>query len=181
MNWKILALSSLVTLPIIAVLAFSFGRDPHAVPFMMTGKEAPTFEIRHIGGGAAETVARLSKSDLAGQPFIMNFWATWCVPCQLEHPVFEWADKEIGQRIKIFGVLYEDDEATAREFLKAHPSRIAHYFDARGRMGVDYGLSGVPETYFVDRYGRIQYKHEGPIDAQTLVTKAAQLLTAPAP
>ncbi|MBJ6763901.1 redoxin domain-containing protein [Myxococcaceae bacterium JPH2] len=152
------------------VLFKGFGRDPHEVPFMLKGKPAPAFTLR-----ALDTGERVSLEELKGRPVVLNFWASWCGPCQQEHPVLEWGAREYGSQAVFLGVVFEDTEDNAREFLSRMGASFPQLVDPRSRMAVDYGVAGVPETYFIDPNGIIHGKHVGPIDPQTLTTRLQQL------
>jgi cytochrome c biogenesis protein CcmG/thiol:disulfide interchange protein DsbE len=155
---------------LLAVLYKGFGRNPHEVPFMMKGQAAPTFALRALDSGE-----RVSLEDLKGRPVVINFWASWCGPCQMEHPVLEWGAREFGSQAVFLGVVFEDTEDNARRFLQRHGASFPQLVDPRSRMAVDYGVAGVPETYFIDPKGIIRGKHVGPIDPQTLVTRIREL------
>ena len=141
----------------IYVMARGFGMDPHAVPFLLSGKPAPDFRMKRL-----ESDAQVSLSQFKGKPLVINFWATWCKPCALEHPVLEWAAQKYGDRAIFLGIVFEDSKANAKRFLSQHGSRFIHLFDRQSTVAVDYGVSGVPETYFIDRNGIIHHKVTSP-------------------
>jgi cytochrome c biogenesis protein CcmG, thiol:disulfide interchange protein DsbE len=175
MKWKLPLGLAVVSVALLVVLWGGFGRNPHEVPFMMEGKPAPAFTLRTLQKGE-----EVSLASLKGRPVILNFWASWCGPCVGEHPVLEWGARELGDEVHLFGVIFEDTEDNARAFLRRHGDTLPQLVDPRSQMAVDYGVAGVPETYFIDAEGTIRGKHVGPIDAETLAA-AVRALREPAP
>ena len=98
---------------LIAVLLKGFGRDPHEVPFLLPGKPAPAFTLRALDSGKP-----VSLAELKGHPVVLNFWASWCGPCKMEHPVLEWGAREFGSQAVFLGIVFEDTEDNARQFLQ---------------------------------------------------------------
>ncbi len=164
-NWILLGVGGAIIAGLVFVLVGGFGRDPHEVPFMLTAQAAPSFSVERVEGGS------VSLAELRGKPMLLNFWSTWCVPCKQEQPLLEWAAEKLSSKITFVGVVYEDTTPNVQEYLKNMPSHWLQTLDPQGRMAVDYGLSGVPETYFIDAAGTIRYKHIGPIDRDTLLKK----------
>ena len=152
------------------VLAKGFGRDPHEVPFQLRGKPAPDFTLRRLDTGTP-----VKLSDLKGKPIVLNFWASWCGPCKMEHPVVSMAARRYGQEFQFFGVVFEDTEENARVFAGTPDPSFPQLVDERSRMAVDYGVTGVPETYFIDAQGIIRDKVAYPIDPRTMAEKLAAL------
>lgn len=170
MRWKLPLGLSVVSLALLAVLWKGFGRDPHAVPFMLQGKPAPAFTLRSLHTGE-----EVSLASLKGRPVVLNFWASWCGPCITEHPVLEWGAQEFGQDAHFYGVVFEDTDDNARAFLRRHGESFPQLVDPRSRVAVDYGVAGVPETYFIDAEGIIRGKHVGPIDPDRLTRAVGEL------
>ena len=170
MRWKwTLALVAMCA-ALVGVLYKGFGRDPHEVPFMLKGQPAPAFSLRALTSGE-----EVSLQALRGRPVVINFWASWCGPCKMEHPVLEWGAREYGDQAQFLGVVFEDSEENARGFLKKLGASFPQLYDPRSRTAVGYGVAGVPETYFIDAQGIIRGKHVGPIDPETLAARLRQL------
>jgi cytochrome c biogenesis protein CcmG/thiol:disulfide interchange protein DsbE len=151
-------------------LGRAFGTDPHAVPFMLEGKPAPHFALKRMDTG--ETV---SLEHLKGHPVVLNFWASWCGPCAAEQPILDWGAQALGTQAQFLGVVFEDTEANAKAFFDG-PTRYPQLVDPLSHVAVDYAVSGVPETYFIDSTGVIQGKVAGPIDQGTLVARVEALV-----
>ena len=122
-------------------------------------------------------------SDLRGKVVVLNFWASWCLACRDEHSTLSSvAEAYAGKGVKFYGVLYNDVPANGTRWIsemggQSYPSLN----DPRTRTAIDYGLYGVPETFFIARDGRVAYKHVGPVTAQVLAYKLDSLLAQPAP
>jgi cytochrome c biogenesis protein CcmG/thiol:disulfide interchange protein DsbE len=156
---------------VLVTFLLAFGKDPHAVPFKLAGQAAPPFKLKRLDTGEEVTLAQLK-----GHPLILNFWATWCGPCKLEHPVLAWGAREFGREVQFLGVINEDTAENARPYLAENGAAYPQLLDTEGLVGVDYGISGVPETYFIDAQGVIREKYAMPIDPQTLTDKVRALL-----
>lgn len=156
---------------LIGFLAVGLNRDPHEVPSPLIGKQAPAFELSQL----ADPKKTFSPESMKGQVWILNVWASWCVACREEHPVLV----EIGklQLAPIIGLDYKDkrDDAMAMLVRQGNPYTLSA-FDANGRVGIDYGVYGVPETYVIDKAGVIRFKHIGPITMELLNQKIVPLL-----
>jgi cytochrome c biogenesis protein CcmG/thiol:disulfide interchange protein DsbE len=152
-----------VVLPVIVLLVMSLGRNPHKVESPLIGKQAPSFTLRSAG---SEEVMDLAA--LRGAPIVINFWATWCVPCYQEHGVLtEGARRMPG--VRFLGVVYDDEESKALQFLQQYGSSYPSLMDNQGKTAIAYGVYGVPETFFLDASGRIVAKHEGPLTDESLM------------
>ncbi|MFZ3033906.1 MAG: DsbE family thiol:disulfide interchange protein [Parvibaculum sp.] len=150
-----------------------FRGDPSRVPSALIGRNVPEFSLSPIPG-----VDRpgLATSDFGGgQPVIVNVWASWCVPCRDEYPVLS-ALKRMT-KAPIYGLNYKDSAESARGFLEelGNPfTRIGA--DTKGRVSIDWGVYGVPETYIVDGKGHITYKHVGPLTPEIVDSEILPLL-----
>jgi cytochrome c biogenesis protein CcmG/thiol:disulfide interchange protein DsbE len=168
---------------IFAVLAGLFwyalhSGDPSLLPSPMIGKKVPEFSLPPIEGLSADgkKVEGFASSDLAqGRPTVVNVFASWCVECQIEHPILLALAKEPG--IRLYGINYKDDMASARRFLGRYDNPYARVgADASGRTAIDFGVYGVPETYVVTGDGKIAYRHVGPLTEDAIKTKILPLL-----
>jgi cytochrome c biogenesis protein CcmG/thiol:disulfide interchange protein DsbE len=160
----------------IYVVVAAFKRGPnavHEVPFMLAGKPAPAFKMKRL-----DTGQEVEMKDLIGKkPIVINFWATWCEPCKMEWPVIEWGHQNFGDQVEFFGVVFEDSEDNVKRFSRENHSAITQLFDPKSTVAVDYAVSGVPETYFIDRNGIIKGKIAEPImDPRVMATRVQELL-----
>ncbi len=144
----------------VLLYGLSAGRDPNHVPSALVDRPLPVFTKPDLFD-AAQTV---SSTQLRGGIFLVNFWGTWCAPCHIEHPyLVEISAREPG--ITFVGVNYKDDAEAAREFIaeRGNPYKIS-LTDIDGSLGIDFGVTGAPETFVVDSSGTIRYRHVGAID-----------------
>ena len=182
MNWRRANIAGAVALPIIALLAYGMTRDPKAIPSPLPGREAPGFALPVFAPGeAAQQRAEgdpIRLSQFKGEVVVLNFWASWCLACRDEHQALsEVARQYAGRGVKFFGVLYNDTPSNGLLWInqmggQSYPSLV----DPRTRTAIDYGLYGVPETFFVGRDGRVAYKHIGPVSEALLAKKLDSLL-----
>ena len=134
--------------------------DPHAVPSPLIDRPMPRFDL-------AGPEARLSGKTLAGQVAIVNFFASWCVPCREEHPLLMRLAEE--QHVPIYGIAYKDKpEATARLLAQMGNPYREIGLDENGRVGIDFGITGVPETFVIDKSGHIRRHYGVPLSAEKL-------------
>lgn len=160
----------LIPLLAFAVLVFFLARgltkDPKYVPSPLIGKPAPTFDLPQLH----DPKASFSPEDLKGRVWVMNVWASWCVSCREEHPVLIDFSRT-HTNVPLIGLDYKDQRADALNWLKQHGNPyVLSVFDANGRVGIDYGVYGVPETYVIDQAGVIRYKHVGPLTPDVVTT-----------
>ena len=163
MNWKVLFVGAILVVPLVWILASGFGHNPRAIPTTTIGSQAADFELETLEG---ET---LRLSDLRGTPVVLNFWSTWCPPCVQEHPLLQAAARAHGEDIRFFGVLYGDEPGRARAYLERAGSAYPTLVDDDQRIIVDYGVAGVPETFFIDSRGVIVQKVSGGISGNQLM------------
>ena len=174
LNQRVLLVGLLVVAPLVAVLVMNLGRNPHRIGSPLVGRAAPDFALRPLDGGEPVTLA-----SLRGRPVVINFWATWCVPCFEEHPLLVSSARRLGERVQFFGVVYEDSEEQVRSFLARQGSAYPSLADPGSRTAIAFGVFGVPETFFIDGEGRIAAKHMGPLDAASLAENLRQAGLAP--
>jgi len=157
---------------LVVFLAIGLNRDPHEVPSPLINKPAPPFDIAQL----EQPNKNFSPASMKGQVWILNVWASWCVACREEHPVLvELAKSQIAP---VIGLDYKDkrEQALAMLATQGNPYTLSA-FDANGRVGIDYGVYGVPETYIIDKAGIIRFKHIGPINSQLLNQKIYPLVS----
>lgn len=140
--------------------------NPREVPSPLIDKAAPAFRVPQLHA-ADKTIA---PEDLKGKVWLFNVWASWCVSCRQEHPLLvELAKRNV---VPIIGLNYKDGRDAGLGWLREHGDPYAlSAFDADGRVGIDYGVYGVPETFLIDKAGVIRYKHIGPLTAEAIENK----------
>jgi cytochrome c biogenesis protein CcmG, thiol:disulfide interchange protein DsbE len=148
-----------------AMFWFGMAReDPDQLPSALEGRQAPAIEVTQLGPDTPVTDADLRQGDVT----LVNFWASWCAPCRVEHPNLEALADE---GLIIFGVNYKDKPENAMGFLEELGNPYAAMgADVSGRMGLNWGLYGVPETYVIDGAGNIVLRHAGPITQRVIET-----------
>jgi cytochrome c biogenesis protein CcmG/thiol:disulfide interchange protein DsbE len=143
---------------LVAFLAVGLSLNPRLVPSPLIGKPAPGFTLPEL----ADPAKTLSRADLLGKVSLVNVWASWCVSCRVEHPLL----MEIARsgKVQVYGLNYKDERPDAMRWLATYGDPyLANGFDQNGRVGIDWGVYGTPETFVVDRRGTIRYKVIGPI------------------
>jgi cytochrome c biogenesis protein CcmG, thiol:disulfide interchange protein DsbE len=172
-----LALPLLIFAMLAALFWFALqSGDPSRLPSALVGKPMPPFTlppIEELTGAGAEG---FDSSDLAkGAPTIVNVWASWCVPCHEEHPLLLELAKQPG--VRLYGINYKDDPAAARRFLGRYGNPFQRVgADRSGRVAIDWGVYGVPETYVITGDGKIAYRHVGPLTEEAIQQKLLPLL-----
>jgi cytochrome c biogenesis protein CcmG/thiol:disulfide interchange protein DsbE len=175
MKWQRWAIPA-SALPVLVLLGWGLTRDARTVPSPLPGKPAPGFTLQTLKGDT------LSLADLKGQAVLVNFWASWCLACRGEHQVLVDASKRYrAQGLRIVGVVYEDSRENANAWMEERGGDWANVVDVGSRTAIQYGLFGVPETFFVGRDGRILYKQIGPLDSAVVDRWVPKLLGAAGP
>jgi len=160
-----------VLVVVVGFLGFGLKLDPREVPSPLIGKAAPPFSLPVL----QEPAKTVSNTDLKGQVWLLNVWASWCVSCREEHPVLVELSKQ--NVVPIIGLNYKDQSDDARAWLKQFGNPyVMSLVDAKGNIGIDYGVYGVPETYLIDRDGVIRYKKIGPVTPDTVREKILPLV-----
>ncbi len=139
------------------------ARDPQRIASALIDLPVPEFALPPLMEGEPG----LASADLAGGVSLVNFFATWCVPCRVEHPMLLWLTRERG--LTVHGINYKDKPEDARAWLAELGNPFARIgVDATGRVAIDFGVYGLPETFVIDRGGRIRLRHVGPLDQATV-------------
>lgn len=173
MNWKRSLIATAFAIPLILLFAYGFTRDPSAIVSPLPGNPAPPLALPVFATGEpplAREVGDTIRLPEPGSVVVLNFWASWCLACRDEHlTLSETARRYAGQPAHFVGILYNDrPEAGVRWIADMGGQSYPSLVDDRSRTAIDYGLSGVPETFIIDRGGRIAYKHMGPISDRVL-------------
>ena len=151
---------------LVAFLWVGLGRDPREVPSPLIGKPAPAFKLAQLHAPDA----LLSNDDLKGKVWLLNVWASWCVSCRVEHPLLVQLAK--ANIVPVYGLDYKDKPDDGRAWLAQNGNPYTtSIVDQDGRVGIDYGVYGVPETFLIDKTGIIRYKQIGPLTAEALQQK----------
>ena len=147
-----------VFLVLVVFLAIGLGRDPREVPSPLINKAAPTFRLPQL----QEPGKTFSAEDMRGKVWVLNVWASWCVSCRDEHPLLiEYA--KTGA-VPIYGLNWKDKREDALDWLgELGDPYVVSAVDLDGRVAIDYGVYGAPETYLIDQAGVIRHKHIGPV------------------
>jgi len=154
-----------------AFLLVGLWSDPREVPSPLIGKPAPAFTLAQLH----EPSKTLGPADLKGQVWLLNVWASWCVTCREEHPLLVGLAK--ANLVPIIGLDYKDETAAGKRWLAQHgdPYTVS-VVDRDGRVGIDWGVYGVPETFVVDKTGTIRHKQIGALTAEVLEQKILPLI-----
>ena len=152
-------------------LAFGLTRDPREIPSPLINKPAPAFVLPQL----SDPTKSFSSKDMRGKVWLLNGWASWCVACRDEHPVL----LELSRTgiVPIYGLDYKDERRNGLAWLEefGNPYTLS-ISDTDGRVAIDYGIYGVPETFVIDREGVVRYKHTGPVTVEALQKKILPLV-----
>lgn len=159
---------------LVGFLAVGLRRDPHEVPSPFIGKPAPTFQLAQL----RDPGKTFSAADMRGKVWLLNVWASWCVTCRDEHPLL--LQYARSGALPIYGLNYKDKREDALSWLaELGDPYVLSVSDSDGRVGIDYGVYGAPETYLIDRDGIIRFKQIGPVTPdiweKTILPLAQQL------
>jgi cytochrome c biogenesis protein CcmG/thiol:disulfide interchange protein DsbE len=152
-------------------LYVGLGLDPHEVPSPLIGKPAPAFSLPQLH----DTNKQFSQEEMKGKVWLLNVWSSWCVSCKEEHPVLMALARQ--NIVPLYGLDYKDKREDAEMWLgKGGDPYTLSVMDRDGRIGIDYGVYGVPETYIIDKQGIIRFKQIGPVTPQNLSEKILPLI-----
>lgn len=186
MNWKRAAIGAAAIAPLIALLGFGMTRDPKAIPSPLPGRAAPDFALAvmpmDVPDGAAEPAPAdtVRLAEKRGRIQVINYYASWCLACRDEHPVLSALAPLYATRgVDFYGILYKDSPSAMRRWIaqmggQTYPALL----DPTTRTAIDYGLYGVPETFFIAADGKVAKKHIGPVTQELLVATLDSLLAA---
>jgi cytochrome c biogenesis protein CcmG/thiol:disulfide interchange protein DsbE len=186
-NWKRSAIAALAAVPVLALFAYGLRHDPKAIPSPLPGRPAPSFALSVFAPGEGRLARQVGDTveleGMNGQVVVLNFWASWCLACRDEHAALSSvAEEYAGRDVNFLGVLYQDVPRNGAAWIRqmggqSYPS----VDDPRARTAIEYGLYGVPETFFIGRDGRVAYKHVGAVWPAILRAKIDSLLAAAPP
>jgi len=160
-----------VFVALVAFLAAGLKLDPREVPSPLIGKPAPDFALTRLD----QPALTIRRADLLGQVWMLNVWASWCTACREEHPVL--LDFARRRLVPVYGLNYKDQRAAGLRWLaNSGDPYESSLFDPDGRVGIDWGVYGVPETFVIDREGVVRYKHIGPLTPEVLRDRIEPLL-----
>lgn len=165
----------LAAVPVLALLAYGFRVNPRDVPSPLVGRPAPAFALTTFEG------APLALETLRGKVLVVNFWASWCYPaCYEEAPALERNWRAYRDRqVVVIGVDIQDKKDAAEKFIRDFGLTFPNAQDLTGKVSVEYGVYGVPETFFIDRRGRIRQKHVGAVTDDIFREVVERLLAEP--
>lgn len=158
---------------VLFLLQMAKGTDPSKIPSVLINKPAPDFDLPPINAQYGFVVEGspmkgFGSADLKGKVSVVNIWASWCPTCRDEHPLLLEMNKD--NRYQLLGLAYKDEEANAARFLKNHGNAFDRVgLDLSGRVGIDWGVYGAPETFIVDKTGTIRHKHIGALTPKSLM------------
>lgn len=162
-----------VFLAIVVALGAGLRHDPRELPSALVGRPAPAFALPVLDTSAGTQTLR--AADLHGKVWILNVWASWCAACRTEHPVL--VDFAARSPVPVYGLNYKDTVPAAQAWLQQMGNPyVLSGVDADGRVGIDFGVYGVPETYIIDAQGVVRYRQVGPVTPDVLERQIKPLL-----
>lgn len=155
---------------LVGFLAIGLAHDPREVPSPLINKPAPSFQLSQLH----DPTKNFSAQEMRGKVWLLNVWASWCVSCREEHPVL--LELSRSEALPVYGLNYKDKRNDALSWLNEfRDPYVLSATDTEGRVGIDYGVYGVPETYLIDRDGIIRFKQIGPVTREVLQNKILPL------
>ena len=189
MNWKRAVIGALIAVPLLVLLVMEIGKDPRAITSPLPGRSAPPFALAVFSFPTDSSLPRgtpflrdtVRLDSLKGKVVVLNFWASWCLACRDEHASLSAAALMLrGQDVRFYGVLYQDVPENGRAWIKQMGGQTYEgLYDPGSRTAIDYGLYGVPETFFIGRDGRVAYKHVGAVTTSLVMDTVRALLARP--
>jgi len=174
-RWVVLAVVLVAVTLVASVFVFGLGRDPTVVRSALIGREAPSFDLPLLSGPGT-----VRLSDLRGKVVVLNFWASWCTDCRIEHSALAAAwDRYRDQGVVLVGVAFEDTASSSRAFAQSLGMDWPIVSDAASRTALAYGVYGVPETFFIGRDGVIASRWVGPVPYAHLTDEITRLEVGP--
>jgi cytochrome c biogenesis protein CcmG/thiol:disulfide interchange protein DsbE len=170
-NRTVLLVGVVIAAALVGVLFMGLGKDPALIQSPLVGKPAPTFALRQVG-----TQNTVDIAQFKGKPLVVNFWATWCMPCWEEHPVLVANARILQPNVQFLGVVFQDKEDKILGFLQQRGSSYPTVVDEAGKTAIAYGVGGVPETFFIDANGVIVAKHVGPMSSDDIEANLRKVL-----
>ena len=172
-NRVVIVVGLIVIVPLLMVLLRAFSLSPPGViESPLIGQAAPAFELPRLGDGELVTI-----EDYRGKPVVVNFWATWCASCPMEHPWLVRIAAQYEGRADFVGIAYNDKNEAISGWLRRYGGETyPTLVDVNGKAAIAYGVYGVPETYVVDAGGVVRFKHTGPVNPEALVRQIGSLL-----
>lgn len=154
---------------LVVFLAVGLSRDPNELPSALINKPAPTFRLPQL----KDPAKTFSAEDMRGKVWLLNVWASWCVACRQEHPYLS----EYAKLVPVIGFNYKDKREDALAWLDEFGDPyVLSAVDLEGRVAIDYGVYGAPETYIIDKSGTIRLKHVGPVTPDIWSAKVLPLI-----
>ncbi|MBI1824447.1 MAG: redoxin domain-containing protein [Nitrospirae bacterium] len=162
--WHIVLLS--VILGLLILFYKGLYGNPSFIPPVLVGTPAPRFEAPDL-----YKKERVTLDQFRGKVVVLNFWSSWCQECKLEHESLQSLNRQYGQNAQfvLLGVDYQDKEDLAKDYLQQYGNNFQHIIDTQGRISIDYGVYGVPETFVIDQSGIIRHKEIGPLVGETYI------------
>lgn len=185
MSWKRAGIAMLVMIPLIMLFTFGLRRgDPRLIPSPLVDRPAPDFALpvmaldEPTAGGEDVTGDTVRLSEQRGNVVVLNFFASWCVPCRIEHRALQRVARRYADRnVKFYGVVYNDEPPAVRSYIRQLGGQIyPALLDPGQRVAIDYGLVGVPETFFIAPDGTVRRKVFSAVDEGLLVTEIKAML-----
>lgn len=152
----------LIVVLVVALLGYGLLNEDSTPKSPLEGKAAPEFTLKSMDGETYQL------ASLKGKPVVINFWASWCLPCRVEAPVFRNLIDKSGDQVHYLGISFNDNEKNAREFLKEFDLNIPTLLDPQSKVAIDYGIGQIPVTLVLDQDGKIVYRHLGEVDQPTM-------------